>query len=767
MNTGVIGIHADGTAPGASRDITVRNAQQIGGGYALSVNDADACKRLWDAGVTPIYRLKDARFDDDNAHQHFSAEAYIRLCDYNLRMAGAPQETVINWNNEPGNQDLAVLKRELRLAIETARSLNRILVVLNIAYRNWTISDWDYLAEELALIKRYGFFVGVHEGYKSPEFPDLNSAFKECIGRFIESMLKYGFKVIVTEFAASLKPDYGWSAWLTVEQWIALLRAAVAFVYEPYGIPICVFTLYEWAHDFEYVNAETLKHGMALINQEFTLSPQLPPVIVEPPMAIVNMRDKVCPITSPVRKLNSGEIVQTYWTGGFGYQGKNSQWEQFCVKSFNGVDWLCRLMDISNFLSDQKTVYALFEDEALTKPGGKWCPVNAEIGAVYERRVWVQVYDLAGNALRTHPNTGWDTTYFKIAAYHNTWTTFEGVQVTGVVECIYGHNRADIVIGTNVKERYFYSGGLVGFIDYNFNPPKQTVVTREQPTALPVQIKLPWWNPVLIPPAPTYPPPESLGDLMPGVVKMVAANWINIRSIPSASASKVGELRAGDAVQYREPVIEAGAYSTSEGTRNIWRSVSNGWVAAELLVIAPALQDLPTVSLEVPFVSQIDTESSWRNNDCGVSCASMLLRYRFKQAGLNIPRLLTVNKLAVDTPLSTADKPLALSAIETLLDGYGVDVAVQRPLTPDAILRELEAGRPPILLVNYKHINPAQKTDMGHYIVVYAAGEQSFWFHDPYLLGANIYISREQLDLAMTDLGVFASFDYQGIALAA
>lgn len=266
--TGLIGLHIVASSPGYSRDISRRNARQVGSRYSVVVNDYALCAELLADGVIPIYRVKSTDFDDDNLHQHVDARAYVRKLDFETKAVGAGA-AMLYWNNEPGNQDLPVLKREMLAAIDEANKLKRTLVMLNIAYRNWTMADWDYLADALREAVKGGHFIGVHEGYKSPEFPDLASAVPECIGRFIAPMQKYGFKVICTEFAASLKPDYGWSAWLSVPQWLVLLRDAVREVYSKYGVPICVFTLYEWLHDFSYVNEETLKNGMAMINRDY------------------------------------------------------------------------------------------------------------------------------------------------------------------------------------------------------------------------------------------------------------------------------------------------------------------------------------------------------------------------------------------------------------------------------------------------------------------------------------------------------------------
>lgn len=95
-----------------------------------------------------------------------------------------------------------------------------------------------------------------------------------------------------------------------------------------------------------------------------------------------------------------------------------------------------------------------------------------------------------------------------------------------------------------------------------------------------------------------------------------------------------------------------------------------------------------------------------------------------------------------------------------LLDDYGVDAAIRRPLTTDAIIDGIQNGQPVIALVNYAQIGSRA---MGHYVVVFAYGERGFWIHDPYERGAGVYVRREILDEALRNTGEFAAFPYQGI----
>lgn len=256
--------------------------------------------------------------------------------------------------------------------------------------------------------------------------------------------------------------------------------------------------------------------------------------------------------------------------------------------------------------------------------------------------------------------------------------------------------------------------------------------------------------------------------LQSGTLTATLSNVVNVRGQPTTAAAVLRTLKAGDAVRYNPTAISGGAYTANGKTLTGWYALDSGYIAAGVVTIgAPGeAPDTPIKRIDVPFVSQLGTDASKRANDCGVACSLMLIQHTLKRAGLRTMRGLTVNRLIEDTPLVSSDAPLGLSALIALLDAYGVSAVIApRPVNADAVVRYLDAGKPPILLVNYAAIGGES---IGHYVVCVAYGERGFWLHDPYKRGAEVYVTRADLDRALatvTDIGA-ASFPYQGIALA-
>lgn len=260
-------------------------------------------------------------------------------------------------------------------------------------------------------------------------------------------------------------------------------------------------------------------------------------------------------------------------------------------------------------------------------------------------------------------------------------------------------------------------------------------------------------------------PPAA--TLQNGVIAATLSNVVNVRSQPNTSAAILRTLKVGDAVRYSATTVTGGSYLANGKALNTWYALDSGFIAAGVVAIgAPDDKpDTPIKRIDVPFVSQLGTDADRRANDCGVACALMLVQHTLQRAGLRPMKALTVDRLIDDTPLTAADAPLGLSALVALLDAYGVNAVIApRPVNADAVVRYLDAGKPPILLVNYALIGGER---IGHYVVAVAYGERGFWIHDPYRKGAAYYLTRQALETALatvTDIGA-ASFPYQGVAL--
>lgn len=250
-------------------------------------------------------------------------------------------------------------------------------------------------------------------------------------------------------------------------------------------------------------------------------------------------------------------------------------------------------------------------------------------------------------------------------------------------------------------------------------------------------------------------------DFVTGVVKSSRNNVVRVRETPSTTARILRMLRVGDEIRYSPEVVVGGDYEINKEIFNTWFQLEDGFVATNVLTIGVVEEkELPLCLLNVPFISQIDNTSKRTNNDCGVACALMLIQYTIMRSGLKMMRALTVDKLVEDTSLKMRDIPLTLTAVVNLMEDYGLSPKIIRPLNPEAIVKKLDESTPAILLVNYRHIGMGA---FGHYVVAHGYSEGGFFVHDPYKQGANLFVPREKLDLALTDTSTFAAFTYQGI----
>lgn len=253
-----------------------------------------------------------------------------------------------------------------------------------------------------------------------------------------------------------------------------------------------------------------------------------------------------------------------------------------------------------------------------------------------------------------------------------------------------------------------------------------------------------------------------------GVVDRVLDDHANVRQFPSTSSKIIGQLVVGDRVRYNPVQVNAGAagaYRANGLTMYTWWQLEGGgYVAVGVLSFADPNQtpDAPIKWLNVPHVSQLGTSAQKRNNDCGVAASKSAHDYVMQQAGL-LPMKLSVDRLIEDTPLATSDDPLGVAALVNLLAVYGVKARTALNMTPAAIRAEIDAGRPFIALVNYRTIGGEP---LGHYVVVIGYGSRGFWLHDPYKRGANVYVTTEALEAALTEMNGIAGAPYQGVVLA-
>jgi hypothetical protein len=253
----------------------------------------------------------------------------------------------------------------------------------------------------------------------------------------------------------------------------------------------------------------------------------------------------------------------------------------------------------------------------------------------------------------------------------------------------------------------------------------------------------------------------------------------NVRALPTTAAAIRGKLTTGTAVSYRPSGVKANGYT--------WLELDDsnaGYVASEVVTISGSTLP-PKVLLPVPYFSQLAFDANAIDNDCPDAAGDSLAQYsrvlaREQLLGLansDLPeatksllreiaaRQKTMPRLTVNVMVGRrTDEPRLPSYIVELLDGWGVPSAIRLGLTPDVIRQELNARRPVIGLVAYRHIYTDAFTG-GHYVVFVGYNDDGFFIHDPYKAGANYYLPNSKVDLALSDTKAFAVLPYQGVVL--
>lgn len=261
--TGCVGVHVVANEGGYSRDKSVESIRAIGGRYVTVTNDPLLCQMVLDVGAIPLYRVHTQDWNDDDADAHFDARVYARKLH-----AEAPRGAHLYIANEVGTNNPERLNTWTLNAVDEANKVGRKVVAFNWSYLNPPHSIWDNLEASAKALVAGGHFFGWHEGYDLT-YNTLAKAYPEAIGRFRYCQQRFGGKHLITEFAASKTPHDGWKAWLTVEQWAALVRDAVRDVYAPHGAFVTPFTLFPWRRSFEYFDSPALQNSWAETNRLF------------------------------------------------------------------------------------------------------------------------------------------------------------------------------------------------------------------------------------------------------------------------------------------------------------------------------------------------------------------------------------------------------------------------------------------------------------------------------------------------------------------
>lgn len=273
---GCIGVHIEANSEGYSRDRAIETARRIGGKYAVVVNDNLLCQMLLDVGITPIHRINRQGFLDDNAHQKgYSARDYVRTAAIEV----PDKRCLLYLNNEPGQNDLERLRDFMLEGIDEANKLGRTLVCFNWAYGNPEPETENVLYPVYEAIDKGEHKLGAHEGTDLAH-PTLASCYPFLIGRFVPVMQRYGFGVIVTEYAASKDAHHGYQTWDS--HFAESSRDTVREVYAPNNVYMTPFTTFTWQTGFAYVDDAALQSSWAETNRLYPVQESIP-VPINPP----------------------------------------------------------------------------------------------------------------------------------------------------------------------------------------------------------------------------------------------------------------------------------------------------------------------------------------------------------------------------------------------------------------------------------------------------------------------------------------------------
>ncbi len=212
----------------------------------------------------------------------------------------------------------------------------------------------------------------------------------------------------------------------------------------------------------------------------------------------------------------------------------------------------------------------------------------------------------------------------------------------------------------------------------------------------------------------------------------VTALTVNIRTQPRTGNDTLSGKRF-----VRGDIVEVDTASRTEANSFIWWQHKLGWSSSRAIDGSLVLMEQVNTRmennarlLEVPWVSQVDVFSPGAF-DCGQASVLMLLKYyNFATPGLIVKNLTDIRAGRT-----------SLSQLIELAAGFGLTIS-SLPIAPTltamqaALTKQIDAGKPVILLVNYRSLGfnniVASHSDPGlHWLVAVGAEGDTFYLHDP------------------------------------
>jgi len=159
-----------------------------------------------------------------------------------------------------------------------------------------------------------------------------------------------------------------------------------------------------------------------------------------------------------------------------------------------------------------------------------------------------------------------------------------------------------------------------------------------------------------------------------------------------------------------------------------------------------ALPEIEPVKLNVPWLSQLGATASYAKGDCGTACIAMLANF--------LGHHCTVDDVSIITGKPRDFAVLYYNELIATALHYHFTLRYFGGATLDKFQADIEAGKPVIVLVNYKSL-PDQYDkayNAGHYIVLTGYDSSGVFYHDPYqpdeAHGAYKYMTRAQFMVA-------------------
>lgn len=293
-----------------TRDNILPPMKQMQGMYAVIVNDWELAGMWLQSGSIPVLRIKTPQYWDDDGDKNIpNVEAYAdHVC--NLLDAAelyAPPELKGKGVGHLGNE----LFTELPTRTDTwlARGIRRFAA----RGRKCVVGNWAYLNRPkldkmpltIQALRDTGSWMGYHEGLYGDVWRAEDAIASGAIGGFRAEQARYGFRVLITEFAASVTPHEGWQAMFVnrggYKAWAAQIRKSLELALEG-ADALCLYSMPPWneGRGFDYDNPDPqsdeykLRDELALINRDFPVKEQ--------------------PVTQPIPAPTEGGVLSTLTT---------------------------------------------------------------------------------------------------------------------------------------------------------------------------------------------------------------------------------------------------------------------------------------------------------------------------------------------------------------------------------------------------------------------------------------------------------------------